>query len=154
MPEIPFTKDMPLSSRTIRWTSGEVTDSLHRMYSDLMHNNWAAASMPIYNAASFEQVKRGSCDDKAWYNCLMMSALGMGVAIDFVPEWGNRAGGHSWNSLVVGGETYPFEPFWDDDRWKYKRIYNNECFDLLWGKFRLPKVYRRTFEHHFPVIGE
>ena len=114
----------------------EVTDSLHRMYSDLMHNNWAAASMPIYNAASFEQVKRGSCDDKAWYNCLMMSALGMGVAIDFVPEWGNRAGGHSWNSLVVGGETYPFEPFWDDDRWKYKRIYNNECFDLLWGKFR------------------
>ncbi|WP_288738772.1 hypothetical protein [uncultured Parabacteroides sp.] len=127
----------------------KVTDSLHRMYSDLMHNNWAAASMPIYNAASFEQVKRGSCDDKAWYNCLMMSALGMGVAIDFVPEWGNRAGGHSWNSLVVGGETYPFEPFWDDDRWKYKRIYNNECFDLLWGKFRLPKVYRRTFEHHF-----
>ena len=71
----------------------EVTDSLHRLYSGLMHNNWAAASMPIYNAASFEKVKRGSCDDKAWYNCLMMSALGMGVAVDFVPEWGNRAGG-------------------------------------------------------------
>lgn len=126
-----------------------VTDSLHQLYSDLMHNNWAAASMPILNAATFEQIKRGSCDDKAWYNCLMMSALGMGVAIDFVPAWGNRSGGHSWNSLIVQGETYPFEPFWDDDRWKYKRIYNNECFDLLWGKFRLPKVYRRTFEHHF-----
>lgn len=126
-----------------------VTDSLHQIYSDLMHNNWAAASMPIYNAATFEQIKRGSCDDKAWYNCLMMSALGMGVSIDFVPEWGNRAGGHSWNSLIVGGETYPFEPFCDDDRWKYKRIYNNESSDLLWGKFRLPKVYRRTFEHHF-----
>ena len=126
----------------------EVTDSLHRIYSDLMHNNWAAASMPIYNAASFEQVKRGSCDDKAWYNCLMMSALGMGVAIDYVPEWGNRAGGHSWNSLIVHGETYPFEPFWDDDRWKYKKIYNNDCFDLKWGKFRLPKVYRHTFEHY------
>lgn len=126
-----------------------VTDSLHQIYSDLMHNNWAAASMPICNAATFEQIKRGSCDDKAWYNCLMMSALGMGVAIDFVPEWGNRAGGHSWNSLIVGGKTYPFEPFWDDDRWKYKKIYNNECFDLKWGKFRLPKVYRHTFEHYF-----
>ena len=125
-----------------------VTDSLHKSYSDLMHNNWAAASLPLYSASAFEQVKRGSCDDKAWYNCLLMSALGMGVAIDFVPEWGNRAGGHSWNSLIIGGETYPFEPFWDADRWKYKRIYNNACFDLLWGKFRLPKVYRRTFEHH------
>lgn len=127
-----------------------VTDSLHQIYSDLMHNNWAAASLPIYNAATFEQIKRGLCDDKAWYNCLMMSALGMGIAIDFVPEWGNRSGGHSWNSLIVGGETYPFEPFWDDDRWKYKKIYNNEGFDLRWGKFRLPKVYRHTFEHHFP----
>lgn len=53
-----------------------------------MPNNWAAASMPICNAATFEQIKRGSCDDKAWYNCLMMSALGMGVAIDFVPGMG------------------------------------------------------------------
>lgn len=127
----------------------EETDSLHQIYSYLMHNDWAASSMPIYNVSSFEKIKRGSCDDKAWYNCLMMSALGMGVAIDFVPEWGNRSGGHSWNSLIVGGETYPFEPFWDDDRWKYKKIYNNECFDLKWGKFRLPKVYRRTFEHYF-----
>lgn len=127
----------------------EVTDSLHQIYKELKHFDWAAASMPIYNAATFEQIKRGSCDDKAWYNCLMMSALGMGVAIDFVPEWGNRSGGHSWNSLIVGGESYPFEPFWDDDRWKYKKIYNNECFDLKWGKFRLPKVYRHTFEHYF-----
>lgn len=127
----------------------EVTDSLHQIYKELKHFDWTAASMPIYNAATFEQIKRGSCDDKAWYNCLMMSALGMGVAIDFVPEWGNRSGGHSWNSLIVGGESYPFEPFWDDDRWKYKKIYNNECFDWKWGKFRLPKVYRHTFEHYF-----
>lgn len=127
----------------------EVTDSLHYLYRELMHFDWAASSMPIYNAATFEQVKRASCDDKAWYNCLMMSALGMGIAIDFVPQWGNRSGGHSWNSLIVGGETFPFEPFWDSDRWKYKKMYNNEGFDLLWGKFRLPKVYRHTFELHF-----
>lgn len=126
----------------------QVTDSLHERSSDLMHNNWAAASMPIYNAATFEYVKRGSCDDKAWYNCLQLSALGMATAIDFVPEWGNRAGGHSWNCVIVNGETHPFEPFWDADRWKYKRIYNNEGFDLLWGRFRLPKVYRHTFEYH------
>lgn len=126
----------------------EVTDSLHQIYSFLMHNNWTASSLPIYNAATFEQIKRGSCDSKAWYNCLLMSALGMAVAIDFVPEWGNRAGGHSWNSLIVNKETHPFEPFWDDDRWKYKRIYNNESIDQHWGKFRLPKVYRHTYESY------
>lgn len=126
----------------------QVIDSLHERSSDLMHNNWAAASMPIYNAATFEYVKRGSCDDKAWYNCLQLSALGMATAIDFVPEWGNRSGGHSWNCVIVNGETHPFEPFWDADRWKYKRIYNNEGFDLLWGRFRLPKVYRHTFEYY------
>lgn len=126
----------------------EVTDSLHHIYEDLMHNNWSAASMPIYNAATFEQIKRGSCDDRTWYNCLMMSALGMSVAIDFVPEWGNRGGGHSWNSLIVNGQTYPFEPFWDKDRWKYKKVYNNECFDLPWGKFRLPKVYRCAYQYY------
>lgn len=123
-----------------------VTDSLHCLYKDLMHYSWAATSMPIYNVQTFEKIKRGSCDNKAWYNCLMMSALGMGVAIDFVPAWGNRERGHSWNSLIIDGETYPFEPFWDEDRWKYKRVYNNEGFDRIWGTFKLPKVYRRTYE--------
>lgn len=125
-----------------------VTDSLHQLYCSLTHHDWAAASMPLYSAATFEQIKRGSCDDKTWYNCQLMSALGMPVAIDFVPAWGNRSGAHSWNSLIVKGETHPFEPFWDEDRWKYKRIYNNESFDLKWGKFKLPKVYRHTFELH------
>ena len=38
--------------------------------------------------------------------------------------------------------------FWDQDRWKYKRIYNNQTFDHLWGEFRLPKVYRHTFKNN------
>ena len=126
----------------------QLIDSLHEAYSCLMHADWAASSMPFYRAKAFEYVKRGSCDDKAWYNCLQLSALGMGVAIDFVPAWGNRSGGHSWNCVLVHGEAYPFEPFWDADRWKYKRIYNNEDFDLLWGRFQLPKVYRHTYEWH------
>lgn len=123
-------------------------DSLLEIYGSLVHSKFAAMSMPIYSASTFEQIKRGTCDDRTWFNCLLMSSLGMAVATDFVPQWGNRNGGHSWNSLIVDGETYPFEPFWDEDRWKYKRIYNNECFDFVWDKFRLPKVYRHTYEHN------
>lgn len=126
----------------------QIIDSLHKDYGYLMHNNQAAASMPIYNAFVFEQVRRGSCDDKAWYNCLQLSALGMPTAIDFTPAWGNRLNAHSWNCVIINGETFPFEPFHDFDRWKYKRIYNNEGFDIIWGKLRLPKVYRHTYELH------
>ena len=50
--------------------------------------------------------------------------------------------------IIVYGESYAFDAFWDDDRWKYKRIYNNKSYDSFWGKFRLPKVYRKTFSNH------
>lgn len=33
---------------------------------------------------------------------------------------------HERIALIVNGETHPFEPFWDIDRWKYKEIYNNK----------------------------
>ncbi len=50
----------------------------------------------------------------------------------FRSVWGNRNGGHSWNVIIVNGESYAFEAFWDDDRWKYKRIYNNKSYDSFW----------------------
>lgn len=123
-------------------------DSLLYLYKYLVHNDFAAASLPILSLGSFEYIGKGLCDDRCKFNFSLLSSLGMPVVQDFVPAWGNRHGGHSWNAIVLDEETYPFEPFWDEDRWKYKRIYNNECFDLLWGKFRLPKVYRYTYESY------
>lgn len=125
-----------------------VTDSLHFTYSDIAHNVGYAASMPICNLASYEQIKRGICEDQTQFNSHLMSALGMAIATDFVPMWGNRSEGHSWNALIIDGKTHPFEPFWDNDRWKYDRIYNNTSFDLGAGKFRLPKVFRQSFEYY------
>lgn len=125
-----------------------ITDSLHFLYSSISHSASAAASMPIYNIAAYERIRRGLCEDQTLFNAHLMSALGMSVVIDFVPGWGNRTNGHSWNALIVDGKTYPFEPFWDKERWKYDRIYNNETFDLQYGRFRLPKVYRHTFEYY------
>jgi len=50
--------------------------------------------------------------------------------------------------VLINGESHAFEAFWDNDRWKYKRIYNNRDDDELWGRFRLPKVYRYTYSNH------
>ena len=127
----------------------EVTDSLHFLYSDIMNSAGYAASMPICNIAGYEQIKRGICNMQTQLNAHLMSAMGMAVAIDFVPMWGNRSEGHSWNALIVDGKTHPFEPFWDEDRWKYDKLYSNSDFiDLKASKFRLPKVFRKSYEYY------
>lgn len=126
----------------------EETDSLLFLYKDIVHSPYYVPLIPILNASTFEHIKTGTCEQRCWFNSLLLSSLGMAAAIDFVPVWGNRNGGHSWNVIIVNGESYAFEAFWDEDRWKYKRIYNNKSYDSLWGKFRLPKVYRKTFSNH------
>lgn len=134
----------------------EITDSLHFMYNDIMNSVGYAASMPICDITSYKLIKRGICDIQTQFNSHLMSALGMAITTDFVPMWGNRTEGHSWNALIVNGKTYPFEPFWDNERWKYDRLYNNKSFDLGAGKFRLPKVFRKSFEYYLdgPMINK
>lgn len=124
------------------------TDSLLFLYKDIKHSPYYVPKIPIVSASTFEKIKTGTCEQRCWFNSLLLSSLGMPTATDFVPVWGNRNGGHSWNVIIVNGKSYAFEAFWDDDRWKYKRIYNNTSSDSFWGKFRLAKAYRRTFSNH------
>lgn len=131
-------------------------DSLLYKYKNLIHSQFWGTKIPILNVSTLEKLQRGTCSQRAWFNTLLLSSLGMAVAIDFVPVWGNRNNSHMWNVLIKDGKSYAFESFWDYDRWKYKKIYNNECIDNMWGKFRLPKVYRRCFSNHFrgPIIDD
>ncbi|MFA6897744.1 MAG: hypothetical protein WCQ96_05715 [Patescibacteria group bacterium] len=124
-------------------------DSLLFRYKNLTHSRYWGMGIPILNASTFDYMRHGLCEHRCWYNSLLFSSLGMAVAIDFVPAWGNRRNSHTWNVLIKNGQSYAFEAFWDDDRWKYKRIYNNKTFDPIWGRFRLPKVYRYTYKNYF-----
>ncbi|MEY8609662.1 transglutaminase domain-containing protein [Parabacteroides segnis] len=126
----------------------DAIDSLLFQYKYMKYSELIGNSIPLYTAKSFEQIKRGLCEDRTWFNWSLLSASGIPVVIDFVPAWGNRNSSHCWNAFVINGETYPFDPFWDKNRWKYKKLYNNKSFDLNWGKFRLPKVFRYTYEYH------
>lgn len=124
------------------------SDSLLFLYKHLSHSQFWGTRIPTYDAATFEYLQRGLCAHRCWYNSILFSSLGMAVAIDFVPAWGNRNNSHTWNVLIKDGQSYAFESFWDKDKWKYKSIYNNEKFDNEWGHFRLPKVYRHTYENY------
>lgn len=134
----------------------KVIDSLLFQYDSIKHCGIAGLTIPICDIATYKQIKRGLCEHQTVFNSRLMTALGMPVVTDFVPTWGNRSKGHSWNVLILNKKIYPFEPFGDDERWKYSEIYNNETFDLKAGKFRLPKVFRQTFEYHLegPMLDE
>jgi hypothetical protein len=129
----------------------EATDSLLSGYKDFIHNDFYGASIPVYSISAMEHIKRGLCEHRCYFNSNLLSALGMPVVIDFVPHWGNRRNSHFWNALAMNGESFPFEPYWEYDPWKYKTLYDNTSRHERWGKFRLPKVFRhmysRTFEN-------
>lgn len=124
------------------------TDSLLYLYRHITHTRSYGNGIPIPSAAVLEYLGKGLCEHRSWFNSLLLSSLGVAVAVDFVPAWGNRNGSHAWNVAVIGGQSYAFESFWDNDRWKYKRIYNNKTYDREWGSFRLPKVFRHTYSDH------
>jgi hypothetical protein len=85
-------------------------------------------------------VKTGSCDNSSKMALYAMRGMGLPVALDYVPQWANRSGNHSWNALVYKKNVYTFNAaegsigshkveFIGVGRMKYKRA----------------KVFRRTF---------
>lgn len=123
-------------------------DSLLFAYRHITHSKFWGTQIPIYDAQTLEKMRHGLCAHRCWYNSLLFSSLGMPVAIDFVPAWGNRNSSHSWNVLLVDGKVHAFDAFWEENQRDYIRLYDNTGRDRWWGKFRLPKVYRTTYSNH------
>ena len=60
-------------------------DSLLYEYKYLTHSGFWGTKIPIWNAATLEKMRHGLCAQRCWYNSLLLSSLGIPVAIDFVP---------------------------------------------------------------------
>lgn len=131
----------------------EEADSLLHKYSYIKYSKQYGENIPILDATTLEKLCFATCDARCWYNSLLFSSLGMAVAIDFIPAWGNKNNAHVWNVLIKDGKSYAFDPFWVPDRWEYKKTYTNESFDLTWGRSRLPKVFRNTYKNYFEGPG-
>lgn len=123
----------------------EKIDSILYYYKDIKFNNYHGDKIPINSAKALEQIKYGQCGDRSWFNSLALASCGVAASIDFAPSQGNRNNSHTWNAIITPTETIPFEPFWDEDRWKYKIMYNNKTTDRKWSKLRFAKVYRKIF---------
>lgn len=122
-----------------------LADSLLFRYTNFSHTYQIMPNYPYLKLADFKISKRGGCGEKCWFNSMLFASLGIPVAIDFIPAWGNRNDKHQWNVLIYNGKNYPFESFWEENKWKYKELYNNKSSDPLYGDFRLAKVYRYCY---------
>ncbi|MBG7630782.1 MAG: transglutaminase domain-containing protein [Bacteroidetes bacterium] len=128
----------------------QVFDSILYQYKNYKYS-WDITNYPYVKNSDFMRSKQGLCIEKCHFNAKIFTSLGFPVSTDFVPVWGNRNNSHAWNSLIYGNKSYAFESFWDQERWKYKRIYDNVNADKKRGQYKLPKVFRQTFVSH--IVG-
>ena len=157
-----FKKDnIKLDNRITGMPIETFVDSVLLQYSEfrskgLKHTGTDIVNYPYLKLSDVCISKRVLCETRCWFNSMLFSSLGLPVAIDYVPAWGNRNNNHSWNVIIENKNSLAFEPFWDRERWKYKKIYNNIDEDLLWGKFRLPKVFRYSYSSTTdgPIVDE
>ena len=58
---------------------------------------------------ALRNMRMGECYDYAKYTTYVMRACGIPVALDFTPQWPDRAGAHHWNVLLDNsGKNIPF----------------------------------------------
>lgn len=132
-------------------TLTDETDSLLFLYRNIDFTSFNGSNIPALSVEALKQMGGGSCTERGVFNSLLLSALGIPVAVDFVPAWGSQNGSHSWNVLVVNDKHYAFDPFWGHNKWEhYNRLYGNTgIYDTNGqGEFRTPKVFRKTYSTH------
>lgn len=126
------------------------TDSLLSYYKNIEFDTFYGSNIPILSAGALMQVSGGRCPERGTFNSLLFSALGIPIAMDFVPAWGNRNGSHSWNVLLIKNKCYAFDPFWNRYNWVFTQLYSNTGIYDPNGlrEFRTPKIYRKTYSTH------
>ena len=98
------------------------------------------------SVASLIKYRTGICKDEVAYVASLSRFLGIPVAIDFVPHWGNRPGSHTWNALILpNGKSTPFYMQYapgDTTQFTHSPVYIK------------PKIYRRRYEVNKEIMED
>lgn len=54
-----------------------------------------------YKPQQLYSLKRGTCLDYNILSCFMFRSVGIPMAMDYIPVWGNRSLGHDWSALFL-----------------------------------------------------
>lgn len=96
--------------------------------------------------ASVLKYRTGTCLDEVAYVAALSRYLGIPVAVDFVPHWGNRTSAHTWNALILpNGKSTPFYMQYapgDTTQFTHSPVYLK------------PKIYRRRYEINRDIMDD
>lgn len=120
------------------WQAEHTQTSICEYISHYYHSFYSPISNPALPASVLLDLKGGNCIYTSALGVYAGRALGMPVAIDFTPQWKNRFDRHTWNALLLQGDSLvPFE---------VSNLENIELHLTLHSNTREPsKVYRRTY---------
>ncbi len=101
----------------VYWAACKVNDALRKRR---FHNQKVLPQIDAeWPVSVLKNIKMGECYDYARWTTYVMRACGIPVAIDFTPQWPDRAHNHHWNVLFdntgysipfMGGESNPGNP--------------------------------------------
>ncbi len=88
----------------------------------------------VYDVETRLKVPYGMCSDFVYLTAVIFRSVGLPIACDHTPHWGNQRLGHSWNVLLAqNGKTVPFVGM----------LLNAEEGPII--DERLPKAFRSTY---------
>lgn len=125
---------------SVRTIDGDALQACFTVNSALKKEGWAffvqGGFLPYFSADKLFNQKKGNCRDMVSKTIFIMRSLGIPVAIEFTPNWGNRSGDHMWN--VVLDKSGKHHPFMGTE--------NNDSREIEGGAhYTLAKVYLNTF---------
>lgn len=101
----------------VYWAACKVNDALRKRR---FHNQKVLPQIDAeWPVSVLKNIKMGECYDYARWTTYVMRACGIPIAIDFTPQWPDRAHNHHWNVLFdntgysipfMGGESNPGNP--------------------------------------------
>ena len=90
---------------------------------------------PEFPTTKLDRMRVGTCQTFSDLNIARFRSVGVPVAKDFVPQWGNRSMGHDWVVLLPDGEQcFPFGP-----NEQLGTHFNGRTDNII------PKVFRRMY---------
>ena len=118
----------------------KVTDVM-KQFQTIGNRGWVSPSI-----ASILKYRTGPCPDEVVYVTSLSRYMGIPVAIDFVPQWGNRTNGHTWNAFILpNGKSTPFYMQYapgDTTQFTHSPVYLK------------PKIYRRRYEINRDIMDD
>lgn len=131
-----FRADGIKNSEDIKWSAYWAASTLNETLKRLGFNVFQVlpqldVEMPL---KALQNIRMGECHDYARFAVYVMRACGIPVALDYTPQWPDRAHGHYWNSLLDNsGKSIPF-----------LGVESNPGYPCKTGQ-KMAKVYRKTF---------